>query len=219
MGFFDKLGAGLTNAGRTMSQSAKNFSESNALQKQINEEKRNIQAKMSEIAEQYYEKYKDDAGSEFFEQMDSITNSHRRIAELEEEIQAINARRAELVPIPQDAPAAPAAPAQNKPTAMVCMQCGQTYEPGQTFCQNCGQKLTPQFPNGGTVPPEMAQSIPTQVPTPQPAAPAAPVADAPAPAADAAPEKSAPAGRTCPKCNAPVPDDSSFCAMCGEKLN
>ena len=96
------------------------------------------------------------------------------------------------------------------------MQCGQTYEPGQTFCQNCGQKLTPQFPNGGTVPPEMAQSIPTQVP----AQPAAPAADAPAaPAADAAPEKSAPVGRTCPKCNAPVPEDSSFCAMCGEKLN
>ena len=83
MEFIDKLSAGLTNAGRTVSQSAKNFSDTNALKREINTEKRNIQQKYAEIGQLYYEKYNNDPGCEFFTEVDAILTSMRHIEALE----------------------------------------------------------------------------------------------------------------------------------------
>lgn len=224
MDFFDKLGANLTNAGRTVSQSAKNFSDTNSLKREINNEKRNIQQKYAEIGQLYYEKYNNDPGCEFFEQVDAILTSMRHIESLEGEIQDVQARRPELVPVPEGTK--PAQP-HVRPSAMVCMQCGQTYDTTQIFCSNCGQKLTPQYPTAAAAaaaPSQTAEDVTSETPD-APAAPETP-ADA-APAAPAAPEESTPvteqpkdpdAPRFCLNCGAQAPADSVFCAQCGNKL-
>ena len=233
MEFFDKLGANLTNAGRTVSMSARNFSDTNSLKREINNEKRSIQQKYAEIGQLYYEKFNNDPGCDFFEQVDSILTSMRHIESLEEEIQEVQNRRPELVPIPEG----------NKtveprvhPTAMVCLQCGQTYETTQIFCANCGQKLTPQYPTGAAaaLAPEQTaadvQSVPVSEAsnTDTETVDAAPAAQADAPAENAAPAepvKDAPAApvdpnapRFCTNCGAKAPAASVFCAQCGNKL-
>lgn len=242
MGFLDKLGANLTNAGRTVSQSAKNFSESSALQKEMNAEKRNIQQKFSEIGELYYEKFNMDPGADFFEQMESISASQRRIEEIQQEITEVQARRAELVPIPESAPRLSAV----RPSAMVCMQCGQTYDPTKIYCENCGQKLTPQYPTAAAAalaPDQTARDVksvggrPTEIPASfieeterTEAKPAAPAPEAPKPAAPEAPKADAPVNEAsntdapetpagfCTNCGAQAPKDSRFCPLCGHKL-
>ena len=208
MEIFDKLSAGLTNAGRTVSQSAKNFSDTNKLKSEISAEKRNIQQKYAEIGQLYYEKFNNDPGCDFFTEVDSILTSMRRIEALEEEIRGVQSRRPELVTVPESPRAGDV-----RPSAMVCMQCGQTYDANQTFCSNCGQKLTPQYPT-----PAAASLAPEQT-----AADVQTASVTPAEAPDShvtpnTPEKSAAPARVCLNCGAQAPDDSVFCAQCGTKL-
>ena len=219
MEFFDKLGANLTNAGRTVSMSARNFSDTNSLKREINNEKRSIQQKYAEIGQLYYEKFNNDPGCDFFEQVDSILTSMRHIESLEEEIQEVQNRRPELVPIPEG----------NKtveprvhPTAMVCMQCGQTYESTQIFCSNCGQKLTPQYPTAAaaTLAPDQTAADVQSVPVSETSNTDAEVITPTAPAEAAPVEKviDPNAPRFCLNCGAKAPADSVFCAQCGTKL-
>ena len=220
MEFFDKLGANLTNAGRTVSMSARNFSDTNSLKREINTEKRNIQQKYAEIGQLYYEKFNNDPGCDFFAQVDEILTSMRHIESLEAEIQEVQNRRPELVPIPEGTPK-PVEP-HVRPSAMVCMQCGQTYEATQIFCSNCGQKLTPQYPTAAaaTLAPDQTaadvqtaavsetSNTDTEVITPTAPAEPAPV--------EKTIDPNAP--RFCLNCGAKAPTDSVFCAQCGTKL-
>ena len=176
MSFFDQLKANLTNAGRTAQQAAKNMSDSSALKREMNTEKSNIQQKYLEIGQTYYEQHQNDPADPFAEQIASITASAKHIEELEAEIQAVQSRKADLVPVPQTT--APAAAPQ--PTAMVCMQCGATYDTTQIFCASCGQKLTPQYSTpaaAAAAPAQTAEDVQQQPVAPE----AAPETDAPAP--------------------------------------
>ena len=228
MDFFDKLGANLTNAGRTVSQSAKNFTDTNSLKRDINTEKRNIQQKYAEIGQLYYEKFNNDPGCDFFEQVDAIMTSMRRIEDLEAEIQEVQNRRPELVPVPEGSKNT--GDPRVRPSAMVCMQCGQTYDTTQIFCSNCGQKLTPQYPTAAaaSLAPDQTAADVQRAPIsetstePETAAvtPAAP-SDTTIKPADAAPEEKPAdpnAPRFCINCGAKAPADSVFCAQCGNKL-
>lgn len=227
MEFFDKLSANLANAGRTVSQSAKNFSDTNSLKREISNEKRNIQQKYAEIGQLYYEKYNNDPGCEFFAEVDAILTSMRHIESLESEIQEVQARRPELVPVPDTKPAEP----RVRPSAMVCMQCGQTYDTTQIFCANCGQKLTPQYPTAAAAaaaPDQTAEDVTAAAPaapetSDAPAAPETPAAlETPAAPETEQPAKEMPADANaphfCPNCGAEAQSDSVFCAQCGTKL-
>ncbi len=223
MEFFDKLGANLTNAGRTVSMSARNFSDTNSLKREINNEKRSIQQKYAEIGQLYYEKFNNDPGCDFFAQVDEILTSMRHIEALEAEIEEVQNRRPELVPIPDGSSTYTNEP-RVRPSAMVCMQCGQTYAPTQIFCSNCGQKLTPQYPTAAAAaaaPPQTASDVRvTPVVSETTIIPDEPehvvseivedVPDTKAPAADAP--------RYCTNCGAKAASDSMFCAQCGAKL-
>lgn len=226
MEFIDKLSAGLTNAGRTVSQSARNFSDTNRLKSEINTEKRNIQQKYAEIGQLYYEKFNNDPGCDFFPEVDAILTSMRRIEELEAEIQEVQNRRPELVTVPESA-----RDLGVKPSAMVCMQCGQTYDANQTFCSNCGQKLTAQYPTAAAAslaPNQTAADVqnaaPSQATTPvvsetsikpEEAPDSRAVPNTPVVNLDKKPEASK---RICLNCGAEAADDSVFCALCGTKL-
>lgn len=219
MSFPDKISANLTNAGRTVSQSLKNFSDATSLQKDIAAEKRNIKTKFYEIGQLYYEMFKDDPGADFFEQVESITNSQIRIEELEAQIAEVKERKPDLVQIPSTP--------KVKPSAMVCMQCGSTYDTTHTFCANCGQKLTPQYPTAeaaAAAPAQTAEDVQTRSTAAENAEVAEPVAQKPSltkPADIVLPntsEEAAAAKRFCTCCGAPAAADSAFCAMCGTKL-
>ncbi len=214
MEFIDKISAGLTNAGRTVSQSAKNFSDTNKLRNEISTEKRNIQQKYAEIGQLYYEKFNNDPGCDFFPEVDAILTSMRHIEALEAEIQEVQNRRPELVTVPEGRMGDPSI----RPSAMVCMQCGQSYDDtSMTFCSNCGQKLTAQYPTAAaaTLAPSQTAADVTSTPTvtPAPAPESHAVPDTPA-----EPPKAEPAKRVCLNCGCVAADDSVFCAQCGTKL-
>ena len=169
MGFFDKLGAQLTNAGRTVSQNVKNASDSSSLQREISSHQKNIQQKYAEIGQLFYEKYCEAPENEFSEQVASIKTSMQEIVRLQAEIQEVKARKAELVPIPEDTPKNTA----SAPMAMVCTKCGNTYDSAQAFCSVCGEKLVPQFPTPAQqpVPPTPAPPVETVAVAPETAEP------------------------------------------------
>lgn len=212
MPFSGKFGANLTNAGRTLSQKAKNFSDSTALQREMNAEKRNVQQKYSEIGQLYYEKFRDDPGADFFAEIESITASTKRIEEIQSEIQDVQARKPELVQVP-DTPKSSV-----QPSAMVCMQCGSTYDTAQTFCSACGQKLTPQYPTAAAAslaPAQKAEDVQTREDAISLEKPSSPSPEAAAPAQ---PESAGVRPRFCTKCGVKADQDSLFCALCGGKL-
>ena len=217
MSFPDKISANLTNAGRTVSQSLKNFTDASTMQKEISAEKRNIKTKLYEIGQLYYEMFKDDPGADFFEQVESITNSQARIDELEVQIQEVKERKPELVQIPSTA--------KVKPSAMVCMQCGSTFDTSQTFCANCGTKLTAQYPTpaaAAAAPAQTAEDVQSRTVGENvevsEATPQQPSLTKPADIVLPKPEAPATGKRFCTSCGAPAAADSSFCAMCGNKL-
>ena len=209
MEFIDKLSTKLTNAGRTVSQSAKNFSDTNALKREISNEKRNIQQKYAEIGQLYYEKFNNDPGCDFFPEVDSIMSSMRRIESLEAEIQEVQNRRPELVSMPESR----SYDSHVRPSAMVCMQCGQTFDSSHTFCSNCGQKLVAQYANASeaAVAPQQTAADAVSESAVSPAAPADTKVIPNVPAD--APEK-----RYCLNCGAQAAPDSVFCPQCGNKL-
>lgn len=214
----DKISANLTNAGRTVSQSLKNLSDVNSLQKEVTTEKRNIKTKLAEIGQLYYEMHKDDPTADLFEQVESITNSQTRIEELEVQIQEVKDRKPDLVQIPST-------PKNVKPSAMVCMQCGSTYDTTQVFCASCGQKLTPQYPTAeaaAAAPSQTAEDVISRT-MDSSTAPEQPSLTRPAdiilphtPAESETPAEGS--KRFCTKCGAPAAADSVFCAQCGNKL-
>ncbi len=142
-GFLDVLSANVTNAGRTVSQKAKNISEATSLTNEQRAETRKIQEAYSEIGKLYYEKFKDTLtpDSDFVELMDTITKASARIDALQEEIESIRARKPELVDVPEYSHPTPAA---EKKCVMYCMGCGATYGAGQAYCEKCGYKLEEQ---------------------------------------------------------------------------
>ncbi len=213
MSFFDKLGASLTNAGRIASQNVKNMSDVSQLKNEIETEKRNIQQNFSKIGKLYYDKMKDQPGEEFREMIYAVRDSEQHIADLERQIQVVRAREPELVPVP-DTPSAMKA-SVGKPAGMVCMNCGNTYEAGNTFCAVCGQKLTAQYAT-----PEDAAAAPVQT-----AEDVRKIDDAVTPppqekifdAKIISPEESR--FRICPNCGKKAEEvDQKFCAECGHAL-
>lgn len=148
--FFDRLNANVTNATRTVAQKAKNLNEANKLNSQIKAEEHNIQQNLIAIGQKYYEICKDSPDEVFKTMVASIAESEQKIAGLKQEIEAIRAREPELVPIPEEVTTVKPVNPPAEPSAMVCMNCGNTYEAGNIFCAVCGQKLTAQYENSDT---------------------------------------------------------------------
>ncbi len=229
MGFFDKVGAHLTNAGRTVSQNVKNASDSSSLNREINSHQKNIQQKYAEIGQLFFEKYGNNPENEFAEQTASIKNSMDEIVRLQAEIEEVKARKAELVPIPEDTPKPATSTA---PATMVCTKCGNTYTAPQEYCSVCGEKLVPHSSQ-----PTVTETI-IPVPVPEEETPSQDIV---------ADDEEAPEERTfsnfsepqrpifdepevreiqipspkkfCSHCGVENESDSTFCVQCGNPLN
>ena len=117
----------------------------------------------------------------------------------------------ELVPVPEDTPAS-ARPQQAKPSAMVCMGCGNTYPSGTAFCSVCGQKLVAQYQDSASF-----ASAPVQTADDVQVQPEAPLTeDEKAQIVDAEiieePQKNA-------ETEEALGDMAGFCPYCGKKIS
>ncbi len=168
--FFDKLSANLTNATRTVQQNLKNSTDASKLMSQITAENKNIQENLNAIGKLYYDICKDEPDEAFREMVDAIKKSEKRITELQESVKIIRAREPELVPVPEETPSASGGvKSQVRPSAMVCMGCGNTYTEGNAFCPVCGQKLVPQYQDtaaAAAAPAQTADDVQTRQETP-----------------------------------------------------
>lgn len=144
MSFFDHFNASVTNATRTVSQKVKNLNDTNKLTSQIKTEQNNIQQNLIAIGQKYYEICRNNPDEDFRSMVEAITKSEQAIAQLQQEIENVRAREPELMSVPEQSVSTFTAP---KPAAMVCMNCGNTYENGTAFCSVCGQKLVSQYEN------------------------------------------------------------------------
>ncbi len=203
MSFLDSLSVNLTNAGKIVSQKAKNTTESTSLTNKQRKERRNIQNSYTEIGKLYYELHKDAPDPEFAELVNSILASEEQIEALQSQIDAVRLREPDLVTeAPASAPGRSTAPC--KPSAMVCMQCGKSYPTDRSFCPNCGIQLAAQYAT-----PAQAAAAPAQTA----GSPAAPESEKPV-SAEAKPVSK----RFCPYCGNACADQHSFCPECGQKL-
>lgn len=226
--FFDQLNASIKNAGRTVSQKAKNLNESNKLSSQLKAEEHNIQQNLIAIGQKYYDLCKENPDDDFRAMVEAIAESEQKIEGLRQEIDEIRAREPELVSVPEET--CRPVNASAKPSAMVCMNCGNTYETGNTFCAVCGQKLTAQYANLYTasnapvqtehdvqVKPEM-----TETPAPEEEE----IVDAvisepeqPAVQETVQEDETAPKPSFCPYCGKPLNTPGQlFCGECGKSL-
>lgn len=116
MDFFDKLGDTLVNAGRDVSQKAKDLSGTAKLNMDIKSREDFIQKQYAEIGRLYYEAHRGEADAEFVQQMAIVTEAYDAIARMREEILKIKGAR-------------------------VCPNCGAPVEDTAGFCGKCGTAL------------------------------------------------------------------------------
>lgn len=208
MSFFDKLSANLTNESRKLSQKVKNSTDASKLMSEITAENKNIQENLTAIGKLYYDICKDNPDESFREMVDAIAKSEKRILELQESVKIIRSREPELVPVPEDIPSSPM-PKQAKPTAMVCMGCGNTYTEGNAFCSVCGQKLVPQYQNAAA-----AAAAPAQTAADVQTKPETAFNDTSSEIIDAEIVEDAAVNLN----KTPVQEESKFCPYCGKKI-
>lgn len=159
MAFFEELGKKISNAGQGVAQQTKNFADVAKLNSAISEKERQIAQLYTQIGSQFYDRHKDDTGSEFPEQIAAITALINEIAQCRENIKAIkglikcpgcgadipagtlfcNTCGTRIVQEQQPAPQ----PVQAAPTGATrfCTSCGSPVPEGYAFCTNCGNKL------------------------------------------------------------------------------
>ncbi len=209
MSVFDSLGVSLTNAGKIVSQKAKNTTEATSLSNKQRKERRNIQDCYLEIGKLYFDLRKNAPDPEFADLIHSIIASEERIEELQSEIDNVRLREPELI---SEMPA----PATNrssisvtKPSAMVCLQCGKSHPASLSYCPDCGIQLAAQYANAAQAAAAPAQKAAAPAPAPVIGVPAEPAPK---------PEKKTPPKRFCPYCGTNCEPDHIFCPECGEKL-
>ena len=210
--FFDKLGVSLTNAGRTASQKVKNSTDASKLLSKISAENKSIQANFSAMGKIYYDLCKDDPDEAFRELVEAVKESEKKIEEWQEAVKIIRAREPELVPQPEEPTFT-----QAKPTAMVCMNCGNTYGEGVAFCAVCGQKLVPQYQSAAaaaTAPAQTEKDVQTQPETESSTPEEETITDA-----VIIEEKTEEEPKFCPYCGEKIiHSGQKFCEHCGQPV-
>lgn len=115
MAFFDKLSETLANAGRDVSQKAKDLSDTAKLTMDIHTKEDQVQKMYAQIGKLYFDSHKDDDPAEY-EQMAQIKEMLTVIEDMKKELMEIKG-------------------------AKVCPNCGKEVGSEDAFCKNCGSKL------------------------------------------------------------------------------
>ncbi|MDO5560957.1 MAG: zinc-ribbon domain-containing protein [Oscillospiraceae bacterium] len=122
MGFLEKLGKATEKAGEKVAKAAsgvadksKILAEKTKLKSQVNSENSRINKTYAELGKKYFEISGENPAPEYQEFIVSIKDSMRHVAELQQQIAALD-------------------------TDTTCPSCGATLKKDQQFCQACGAR-------------------------------------------------------------------------------
>lgn len=122
MGFLEKLGKATEKAGEKVAKAAsgvadksKILAEKTKLKSQVSSENSRINKTYTELGKKYFEISGENPGAEYQEYIVLIKDSMRHIAELQQQIAALD-------------------------TDTTCPSCGATLKKDQQFCQACGAR-------------------------------------------------------------------------------
>jgi len=114
--FFDKMQNGLFNAGKTVSDKAKNISDLTKTKYNKNNKENELKEKYAELGMRFYEEKREEHDPAFKEDFDKIEVLKKEIAELSEEEANLLGEK-------------------------VCNKCGTRNKADAKFCTGCGEKL------------------------------------------------------------------------------
>lgn len=120
MGFFDNLTESLTNAGKDVTQKAKDVSELTKLKLDIKSKEDYVMKQYAEIGKAYFEKHKDEEGLEEAEQFFLVKEALAEISRMKEEVLKLQG-------------------------ACECPKCGAKMPGEAVFCSSCGAKMDDMF--------------------------------------------------------------------------
>jgi len=220
MAFFDDLGKKLSQAGQSVAQKTKDFTEVSKLNSAISDEEKKISNICVQLGREYYAKHVSDYEAPFEPYVLGIKDAEDKIAAYRQQIQNIRGVvrcencGAELAPnVPFcsgcGAPAPVKAPAVAEPGMVLCSACRNAVPVGIKFCPSCGASMSPAEPVT-PAPIEAIQPMPAnQQPVQDNASASYPTGDAVyAPASSGA----------CASCGAELQPGLEFCTNCGTKI-
>ena len=137
MAFFDALGNKIKNAGQTIAQSTKNFTDVTKYKNTISDYEKQIIALYTVVGKDYYERHKNDPNTEDKKNIDAISSLFNQISELKQKIKELEG-------------------------VTKCPNCGNDVPQDALFCNNCGCKISKEAqsnkkcPNCGSFVPQDA---------------------------------------------------------------
>ena len=117
MAFFDALGDKIKNAGQTIAQSTKNFTDVTKYKNTISDYEKQIIALYTVVGKDYYERHKNDPNTEDKKNIDAISSLFNQISELKQKIKELEG-------------------------VTKCPNCGNDVPQNALFCNNCGCKIS-----------------------------------------------------------------------------
>lgn len=115
MAFLDEFGKKFTQTSQSVAKKAKDVAEVSNLKLQIRDEERKLKGCFSELGEQYYALYSEDAPEELKKSIERVDDVKKKIALIEERIHKIENQR-------------------------VCPECGMKLPENGQYCTSCGAK-------------------------------------------------------------------------------
>lgn len=126
MGFFDDLGAAISQTGNQMASKTRDMMDIASMNSQIDKDKSRVRQIFMDIGERYYNLHKNDQDEIFGAEIGMLNGIFAEMEDLGNRINGLKAPK-------------PQAPGYNEAPAF-CTQCGAKVEPGSAFCTSCGHK-------------------------------------------------------------------------------
>ena len=146
MSFMDKLGNGVAEAGFSLSQKAKDFSEQGRINEEMNRNKAKREECLKALGEAYYRAQKDGKEMDFSAQVNELDILEQALENLQKQYNAL--KGIAICPncqteISAESLFCPSCGMKMEKEAknITCSSCGAKLEEGARFCVNCGAKL------------------------------------------------------------------------------
>lgn len=143
MSFFDRIGNGVAEAGNNMAQKAKELTEQNRLNVEVNKKETRKKECYMALGEMYHRSVKEGTAPEFSEIIEEIDRLTLEIEELKQELRKVKGVASCPhchMEIARNSAFCPNCGGELK-RENVCRNCGNVLEDGAKFCVICGTKV------------------------------------------------------------------------------